>query len=343
MSWLRFLLLCSVVTLAVAGCSSGDSPEEDVQSSVATPERPADGTGFVTPRTMPDGKGSDAPDGVFPRTVTHFGGTSTIEAPPEKVVVISTGQVDALLTLGIVPAGATKGEGAELVPAYLTAAFAGQEQALTAVQDVGLRTDPNLEKIATLEPDLILVNTAGNKIDQLYPSLDAIAPTVVTQGTGLYWKQDFLLLGDAVGKREAAQQWLDQYHADAADFGETTPGDATVSLLRRNGDRTRVFGIASFSGSVAEDSGLARPASQVFTDRTSQDLSDEELIAADGGWIFYGVQAQSDAALTSMPLWPSLSAVQSGHVTRVDDDAFYLNVGPTAAREILEKFQEVLK
>ena len=53
------------------------------------------------------------------------------------------------------------------------------------------------------KPDLILVNKAGKGDSAaLYKSLSAIAPTVVTEGTGVNWKSDFLLLADALGKRD---------------------------------------------------------------------------------------------------------------------------------------------
>lgn len=37
--------------------------------------------------------------------------------------MISTGQADASLSLGVVPAGSTRGDGADLVPPYLSAAY----------------------------------------------------------------------------------------------------------------------------------------------------------------------------------------------------------------------------
>lgn len=331
-------MLASAVTAAVALTLAGCSAE----APAAAPTASAGASDYVTPRTMPEGKGSGAADGVFPRTVVHFGGETTINTEPQKIVVISTGQADALLTLGIVPTGSTSGDGAEMVPPYLYDAFPAETAALDAVTYVGSRVEPDVETIANLAPDLILMNTAGKDAAALYASLSAVAPTVATQGTGLFWKQDFLLLADAVGRTEQAQQWLDDYHADALAFGETVEGAPTVSFLRKNADRTRVFGVASFSGSVAEDSGLARPESQQFVDDTSLDISAEQLDLADGDWIFYGVQGGDDAELTGLPLWPTLVAVDDGQAVSVDDDVFYLNVGPTAARGVLTDLETSL-
>ncbi|WEO77842.1 ABC transporter substrate-binding protein [Cryobacterium sp. SO2] len=328
------VLLASAVLLS--GCAATAAP-----SSANVAADSADTTDFVTPRTMPEGKGSGLADGVFPRTVVHFEGETTVPAAPQRIVVISTGQADALLTLGVVPIGSTAGEGAAAVPDYLFDAFPDDAAALAAVTEVGNRTAPDLETIATLDPDLILMNIAGKDADLLYSGLSAIAPTVAMQGTGLYWKQDFLLLADAVGRVDQATAWLADFQADAAEFGAGVTGDPTVSLLRSAGDRTRVFGVASFSGSVAEDAGLARPESQEFED-TSLDISAEQLDLADGDWLFYAVQGGDESVLTDAPLWPTLTAVAGKTAVPVDDDMFFLNVGPTAARGILATLESTL-
>ncbi|SMG17565.1 ABC transporter substrate-binding protein [Agreia pratensis] len=330
------LAAMSLAVLLLAGCSAASPAATVPPSSDAHP------TSYVTPRTMPEGKGSGASDGVFPRTVVHFSGSTTLEAAPKKVVVISTGQADALLTLGVVPTGSTSGDGADMIPSYLYKAFPDDKSALDAVTYVGSRFEPNVETIANLAPDLIVMSSAGKDATALYASLSAIAPTVVTQGTGLYWKQDFLLLADAIGKTQQAEQWLDDYQDDAKAFGATVEGAPTVSFLRKNADRTRIFGVASFSGSVAEDAGLARPESQQFTNDTSVDISSEQLDQADADWIFYGVQGGDDTQLTSLPLWPTLNAVDDDHAVSVDDDVFYLNVGPTAARGVLSQLEKTL-
>ncbi|WP_323749554.1 iron-siderophore ABC transporter substrate-binding protein [Curtobacterium sp. VKM Ac-1393] len=315
--------------MILAGCSTVDS------GGAATDSQPAGNTAYTTPRTMPSGKGSDESDGVFPRTVKHFEGSTRLEAAPKRVVVISTGQADALLTLGVVPVASTAGDAADLVPSYLADAFPDRASALADVRSIGNRFAPDVETIAAVQPDLILMNTAGKDADTLYSSLAKIAPTVATRGTGRYWKQDFLLLADALGKTQQAETWLTTYQEDARTFGEGVQGNPTVSFLRYNSDRLRVFGVASFPGSVAEDAGLVRPVAQDFTNGTSQDISSEQLALADSDFVYAGVQGGDTKKLTSLALWPTLEAVGRKRVTFIDDDVFYLNTGPTAARRVL--------
>jgi len=234
---------------------------------------------------MPEGKGSGKADDVFPRKVVHFKGTTEIKKAPTKVVILSTGQLDVALTLGIVPIGSTKGDGAATVPEYLKKAFPKQADKLGAIKDVGSRKSPSVEDIGNLSPDLILVNQAGkDDIDTLYKSLSEVAPTVVTQGKSEAWKQDFLLVADALGKPETAKKWMETYQVDAAKAGSAIDGNPTVSLLRKTSDKLRLFGAVSLAGSVLSDMGVARPSTQTFTDNGNKDISSETLAEAEAKW-----------------------------------------------------------
>jgi iron complex transport system substrate-binding protein len=285
----------------------------------------------VQPRTL-GAYGSDAADGVFPRVVRHLQGETMVPAAPKRVVAIATGQLDGLLTLGIVPAGAARVDGSALYPAYLAQQFPDLRPRMDAIADLGTRTVQDVEAIAELHPDLILMNNAVNRAEQ-YQRLSQIAPTVVTQGTGLNWKIDFLLVASAVGRRQQAQAFLDRFHADADRIAARWQGrPPTVSFLMATAGRMRIFGVPSFAGGIAEDMGLARPASQQFQ-ATSRDISPELLDQADADWLFYAARG---GALTGAPLWPTLDAVASRHAVPVDLDGFYLNAGPTAARSVLD-------
>ena len=238
-------LLAGGLALALSGvtaCGKGDSSSSP--SSTASTSAKGDAV-RAAPRTIAAGKGSGKADGQFPRTVKHFKGETTVSAQPQRVVAVSTGQSDALLTLGIAPVGVGSPDGTETVPQYLTDAFPDKASELQKTVSIGSRTEPSVEEIAKLKPDLILVNKAGKGDSAaLYKSLSAIAPTVVTEGTGVNWKSDFLLLADALGKRDAAQRRLDAFHASAkALAGKVTPKQ-TVSFLNQSGQRTRVYGVS---------------------------------------------------------------------------------------------------
>jgi iron complex transport system substrate-binding protein len=277
------------------------------------------------------------PDGVFPRTVKDLTGVVHIDKQPLRVVVLSTGQTDALLTLGMVPVGATRDGSGLHYPQYLRSAFTQLSPQFAKTRDLGLRSAPDIEVLAALRPDLILANRSTIRSGAL-TQYRRIAPTVITNGTGINWRKDFLLLSDALGKRQAAEQWMQTFISDARVYAQQFQRAYTdipeVSFLLVGGGRIRVMGVPSFVGDVAQEMGLHRPAGQRFK-RTSQDISIERLDLADGDWAFYGALGTAVDTFTDSPLWPHLKVVQAGHAVQVDYDAFYMNAGPTAARLVM--------
>ncbi|MEV0635378.1 iron-siderophore ABC transporter substrate-binding protein [Streptomyces sp. NPDC050619] len=339
----------TVVGGLLTGCSSSDGGDGSAEQAAGS-RNPVMGASAgatqgpsAAPSVLADGMGADPDtDGTFPRTVTHFKGRTTIEAEPEKIAVLSTGQLDDLLSLGIVPTATTRADNAGLVPDYLADAFPKDKAGLAGMTDAGTRQAPNLESLAAAKPDLILAN---DSLGDLYPKLSKIAPTVITAGNGINWKRDLLLVGEAVGKGAAAQGLLDGIVEDAQAKGKALAGDPAVSMVRFTPDRTRMFGVSSFTGSIAVDMGLQRPKSQQFN-AISEDIGPESVDTADGDWIFYSVQGdagKTDAAsVVAGPLWKSMKAVEAGHAVKVDDDPWYLNAGPTAARLVIRQLAEHL-
>ena len=203
---------------AAAPSGAGTSPEVGARPprhEGVTPGSPL--SADATPNSPPP-LGSTAADGVFPRTIRHWAGSTTLERPPVRVAVLSTGQADGLLTLGVVPAGATRDDRGALISDYLMQAYPAFRDGIAQVADLGTRQSADMEAIAALQPDLILVNRAATPPSVL-AQYQRIAPTVVTRGTGFHWRADFVLLADALGKREAAERWLRDFVQRGQTFG----------------------------------------------------------------------------------------------------------------------------
>lgn len=284
--------------------------------------------------------GSNQADNVFPREVTHWMGKTVIQHKPLRVVALSTGQTDGLLTLGVVPVGTTRDDRGTNLPSYLNSAYSVLLSQHPVPVDLGGRQAPDLERIAALHPDLILVNKASLG-PGIYERYQRIAPTVVTQGTGINWRKDFVLLADAVGLRDYAKNWLKQFNQNAHQFALQHTIKSNISFAQINAGRMRIMGTRSFVGDIAQEMGLIRPSSQQFN-KTSQDISIEHLDYADGDWLFYGARGHSVNMMVASPLWTTLSAVQNHHAVRVDYEPFYMNAGPTAAQNIVETLSRSL-
>ncbi|MFI5525376.1 ABC transporter substrate-binding protein [Streptomyces platensis] len=286
--------------------------------------------------------GDDAAKGGagFPRTVKSVqGGDVKIPAKPQRVVVLDTGELDDVTTLGVKPVGAVsphmKTEGG--FPKYLKDEIGG-------VKDVGPLLEPNLEKIAMLKPDLILSSKVRH--EKIYDKLKAIAPTVFTETTGGPWKANLKVHAKALGLEKEADQKLKAYENRAKALGEAIKKKnhgkmPSASVVRFVAGPTRLYQKSSYSGVVLDDIGLARPKSQSSTDpvKTMLDVSPEQIDKADADLVFVTVADDPDKTqqkdVTSNPVWKDLKAVKDDKVFNVPDETWMSGIGIKAAEHML--------
>jgi iron complex transport system substrate-binding protein len=286
-----------------------------------------------------DAEVSAANEAAFPRTVEHAMGTTEIPARPERVVVLDTGELDSVLSLGVTPVGAVTTAVSEQFLSYLA-------EGAAEVEVVGTIAEPNLEAIAALQPDLILSNEVRHA--DIYPQLSQVAPTVFAERVGAVWKDNFALAAEALGREEEAATALAEYEQAAAELGESLgdPAGTTVSPLRFVAGTIRSYQPASFIGTVLADIGLRQIELPTGEVPTFAEISAEELTTADADIVLhssYGPAADSGAAaVLGGPLWPRLGAVQNDRAYAVEDDVFFTGIGLTAATLIVEDLTEQL-
>lgn len=281
------------------------------------------------------------PSAAETRTVVHALGETEVEGVPERVVVLDTGELDTVLALGVTPVGAVRTDVSSGLPGYLEEGGADPAE----IAEVGTIGEPDLEAIAALDPDLILSNTARHT--ELYDQLQAIAPTVMGEGVGETWKQNLLVYAEALGRQDEGAELLTEYRARAAEVGALfgDPAALEVSIVRFVGTGSaRLYGEGSFIGTVLADAGLAHPEVQ-RTEETFVEVGPEEITQAEGDLLFYaayGAEGESElAGLTSGGLWQSLPAVQRGDAVPVEDDRWFLAIGPLGAGLVLDDLTEV--
>ncbi|MBS9376122.1 ABC transporter substrate-binding protein [Rhodococcus sp. B50] len=321
----------AMVFLASCGTS------EPASQSAGNADVATGGTLFATADTETAKLGSDAAPGVFPRTVTHALGETVLESKPTRVVVLDGGELDDVLSLGITPVGLANPESAAGQPSYLA-------DKLDGVADVGTINNLDLEAIAALDPDLIL----GSKLraDQLYPQLSQIAPTVFSIRPGFPWKENFLLVADAMGEENEAVDVLNTYQQRADQIRASIDGTPpTISLVRFMSGKIRLYGNLSFIGVILQDVGLPRPALQ-DVDELAVEVSPETITQAEGDRIFYTSYGRpedtGEATVVAGPLWNELEAVKDGRATRVSDETWFLALGPTGAMLVLDDLEKML-
>ncbi|MQA86696.1 MAG: ABC transporter substrate-binding protein [Streptosporangiales bacterium] len=309
MRTLRYVLVVLLVGVGLAACGSGDG-----------------GTG-----------GKESTAGQQARTVRHAMGTTEIIGRPGRVVVLDTGELDSAIALGVKPVGAVEAVPGAGFPDYLAEQTRG-------VQIVGSIEQPNLEKIAALQPDLILSSKLRH--EAIYDQLSQIAPTVFTEEVGVTWKANFRLHAEALGRSEQAQRLMKEYEQKVAAFreamGERLDG-TTVSVVRSVGSEVRIYMRASFIGTILEDAGLSRPKPQdkdVFSETATRerirDLDGQVMVLAK-----YGDDHQLLEQLMGSPLWSRLRVVRDDRVYEVSDDLWFLGIGNLAARKVVEDLHTI--
>jgi iron complex transport system substrate-binding protein len=273
----------------------------------------------------------------FPRTIEHAMGTTEIPARPKRVVALDASFVDATLILDTPVVGYTDYRSINgKLPDYL-----GEDRTTygSEAQAVGTLAEPNLEKIAELNPDLII--TAKVRHEKLYDQLSKIAPTVMSETTGPTWKDNIRLEAKALGAEDLAEKEISSYEKAAKTVGtaiNATAGDPTISVVRFVDGPTRLYQNASFSGIVLKDAGLKRPASQDVND-FALEISPERIKDADADAIFVtvyadekGVSARTAAQFKTNPLWTPLAP----KVHEVPDLTWMTAVGLQGAWVILD-------
>ncbi|UFJ41418.1 iron-siderophore ABC transporter substrate-binding protein [Brevibacillus humidisoli] len=321
----RVLALFLTAVLLLAGCGGG---QQQTQPST----QPSGDNSASSPGTESGEQGTSSEE---TRTITHAMGTTEIKGTPQKVVVLVNGLVDISLALGVKPTGAVQSWIGDPWYDYI-------KDDMQGVTVLGEETQPNLEKIASLKPDLIL----GSKMrhEKIYTQLSAIAPTVMTE-TVFDWKENLKLSAEALNKQAEAEKLISDWDKRVADFKQKM-GDklkTEVSLIRFNPDHARIY-YTGFPGSIIEEVGLARPESQRVKDQVIAKLTKEQIAQMDGDVIFdFTADWKGDGAVkklqeewTNDPLWKNLNAVRNNKVYQVNEVFWNMSGGVMAANKMLD-------
>ncbi|MEH2311582.1 MAG: iron-siderophore ABC transporter substrate-binding protein [Nostoc sp.] len=287
------------------------------------------------------------------QVVQHAIGQTLVPVHPQRVVVIDPWLVEIPLALGANLVGAPD-------PAK-TLQGLGLQDKHPGVENIGaVLTPPNMEKVITLKPDLILGTTRNRDTYSLWSH---IAPTVLlkVQSNG-DWKKPFMPAAKALGKTETAKRLIDDYNVRLAEFKQKMGSrlkKTLVSVVRLIPKTINPLTKGAFSGVIIQDAGLIRPPSQNLDAKATQkkagnpvgyNISPESLTQIDGDILFvvrYGFKdpAQSKIAVNQLmaePLWSKLNVVRQGKVYVVDDYYWLTGSYISANRVINDLFTYIL-
>lgn len=270
-------------------------------------------------------------------TVEHAMGETEFTAVPERIVVLDSPQMDALVALGITPLGAPEIGAGRGFPAYLADDLEGTES-------IGFIAEPDVDAIANLAPDLII----GSKVrhEALYEELSAIAPTVFSEDTGTNWTEQAELTAAAVNQSDKMDELIKGVEDRAAEVGEAVEADGTTaSIVRFRADNFRLYGPGTFSGSLLTDMGFDLGADRDWNEYSMMELSPELYEQIDGDVVFYMSPGGDPTATTQAQitgLWGAQPGPAGDAAYEVEDDTWMVGIGVIGANLVIDQVEELL-
>jgi iron complex transport system substrate-binding protein len=294
------------------------------------------------------GGSSAATGGSFPATVTHQFGSTTVEEAPKTVVSLGWGDADALLALGVVPAGIL-----DWFQAWPTGVGPWAQAKLNGAKPTVLKgPELNYESVATLRPDLITFTKSANTKAQ-WDQLAKLAPTLSgpagTAPYGTTLKDQTLLIAEALGRKAEGEALVAANDKALADAKAANPGFAGKSVVvaaafgGQYGAYTRGDGRVQFMEALGfqnsqriEDLKPANFYAEVSKEKVGLLDADLTVIFALGA----GAELKKDTVLNSIP------SAKAGRLLIVDDadlvNGFSTN-SVLSTPYVIEKFVPLVK
>lgn len=276
-------------------------------------------------------EGDAASETTGTHEVEHARGTTAVPDDPQRVVTLEPLELDTAVAIGIVPVGAAVASNVTGAPEYLDA---------DGVEPVGTVPEPDLEAIAALKPDLILGTEARHS--ELYDQLAAIAPTVFIATQADPWRDNALLIGDALNREDEVSDLLSAVDERCETLADEYDLDGQTAQLIRPRDETTLslYGPVSFAGSLLECAGFTIP-EQDWADGLQADISPENILSATSDHVFLTVADVDDESAIPAAITQNADAFPS--VTLVDTSYWVSGVGPKGAQAVLDDIESFLE
>lgn len=272
------------------------------------------------------------------RSFKHAWGTTTLNSVPKRVVVLFNGGVDISVLLGVKPVGA--------VESYLQKPFYEYlRSSLIGTKTLGDETQPNVEAIAALKPDVIIATEWRH--EKIYAQLNKIAPTIVTPDLA-DWQDNLDIMSRALNKEDKANAFMTDWKNQVAAFKRKVPASVKgkeISIIRINPNGTARAYNEGFAYKIFKELGFATPKQQTATGQPLINVASyEQMSLLDGDFIFDfttdwdgdGAVLQHQKGWTSHDLWKNLKGVKNNKYYKVNAVTWNLSGGALAAKHMLD-------
>lgn len=315
-------LMLSICLFALAACGTDGTAEEEI----------ADGTSASSNSQVEQQVSEESIE-----VIDASGQQITFDEVPTSIATLSSGDLDILLSLNaeVVGRPTSQGEVAEN---------------LKDIQEIGNPHQPNFEKIAEVNPDVLIAS----------PSFKQHAANLEAQGTKVIYTEansveDILetidMFGEMLGKSAEAEELIAGLNEELEALSDSA--SAVKTLLVYGAPGSYLVALPnSLSGDLLERAGGENIASDFPQEEKYPQyasLSTEKIIERNPEAVMLITHGDPDAVKTAFqgemeknPAWKNLDAVKNGKVTVLPSHLFGTNPG-TKVAEALEVMSDSLK
>ncbi len=271
-------------------------------------------------------------------TVKDAKGEFTLDKTPSRVVALEYSFVDALAQVGVSPVGVADDNKIDRILPQV-------REKIAAWQSVGTRSQPSLEVIASLKPDLIIADPSRHTA--VFEELKKIAPTVMFDSRHESYQENLETaqkIGDLVGKSSEMKEKINEHNDYIANIAKNLGVQGKkASFGTSREDKFNIQNDNGYVGSFLTTLGFAP--TKLNGDQAFEEINLEQLVMEKPEYLFIAHYRDESIARKweAEPLWKAIPAVKANHVYSVDADMWARGRGLEASKIMAKQIEGFVK
>ena len=271
-------------------------------------------------------------------TIKDAKGEFTLDKTPSRVVALEYSFVDALAQVGVSPVGVADDNKVDRILPQV-------REKITAWQSVGTRSQPSLEVIASLKPDLIIADPSRHTA--VFEELKKIAPTVMFDSRHESYQENLETaqkIGDLVGKSSEMKAKINEHNDYIANIAKNLGVQGKkASFGTSREDKFNIQNDNGYVGSFLTTLGFAP--TKLNSDQAFVEINLEQLVMEKPEYLFIAHYRDESIARKweAEPLWKAIPAVKANHVYSVDSDMWARGRGLEASKIMAKQIEGFVK
>ena len=271
-------------------------------------------------------------------TVKDAKGEFTLDKTPSRVVALEYSFVDALAQVSVSPVGVADDNKVDRILPQV-------REKITAWQSVGTRSQPSLEVIASLKPDLIIADPSRHTA--VFEELKKIAPTVMFDSRHESYQENLETaqkIGDLVGKSTEMKAKINEHNDYIANIAKNLGVQGKkASFGTSREDKFNIQNDNGYVGSFLTTLGFAP--TKLNSDQAFVEINLEQLVMEKPEYLFIAHYRDESIARKweAEPLWKAIPAVKANHVYSVDADMWARGRGLEASKIMAKQIEDFVK